>query len=155
MSYPKARYPLKKLEIRMYIHGPALRYDPSYQVPVYGKIGCSSFSGEKHVKLFWRTLLEVTIEGSRLFAPFASTRSISGFCGAVHSILCCLFFTYIQPECAGSTLRVLPMIAVYFAVVRLLFCIADRYQESGIRCSILLILSAWCVSIYVYRDHCL
>ena len=48
------------------------------------------FSGEKHVKLFRRALLEV-IEGSRLLAPTASTRSMSGFCGAVDVVLRVLY----------------------------------------------------------------
>ena len=103
---------------------------------------------------WWKTrqvvsqaLLEV-IEGWSLLAPTASTRSMSGFCAAVDTYSC-VCYTYIQHQYFGihtentahvrSTLR--------------LFCIADRYQVSGIRCSILLILAV-SRSLPVLRVEC-
>ena len=87
------------------------------------------FSGEKRVKLFQRALLEV-IEGSRLLAPTVSTRSMSGFrCCCGYSAACASRTSNLN--ISGSTRRIL--LAVYFAAVRLLFCIADRDQLPGIR----------------------
>ena len=44
------------------------------------------FSGEKYAKLFRQALLEV-IQGSRLLAPNASTRDLSGFHAVVDIVL--------------------------------------------------------------------
>ena len=104
------------------------RYTVRYQISV---LPCS---GEKHAKLFRRALLEVN-EDSRLLAPTASSHCeysqyvgilpCCGYCAARASRISNL-------SISGSTLIILPMLAVYFAVVRLLFCIADRYQVPGI-----------------------
>ena len=93
-------------------------------------------SGEKHVKLFRRALQE-EIEGSRLLAPIASARSMSGFCAAVSIVLRALHD--IQPENFGghSESSAHVIIAVYSAVVRLLFCTRYCRSISGTRCQVL------------------
>ena len=80
-------YLLKKFEI----YGPAFKirsFVPSTG-KLYDKMFVLPFSGEKHVKLFRRALLELS-EGSKPLAPTASTSSISGFCAAVDTVMCVL-----------------------------------------------------------------
>ena len=85
----------------MEIYGPALRYDPSHQVPVYCKckMSVSPFSGGKHIKLFRRALL---LEVSRVRDCLLPLRVLAVFRGDVLLwILCCVCFTYIQPANFG------------------------------------------------------
>ena len=94
------------------------------------------FSGKKRVNLFRRALLEV-VEGWKLLAPTASTRSMSGFCAAVDSSACATRISDL--DISGFTLQILPMSAVLCGCSVL--PIDTRYQVVGIRCSILLILA--------------
>ena len=93
-------------------------------------IRCSSvpFSGEKRLKLFRRALLEV-IEGWRLLAPTARTRSMSGFCAAVDTAACATRISNL--DISGFTLRILPMSAVLCGCSVLPIDI--RCQVSGVR----------------------
>ena len=91
------------------------------------------FSDENRVKLFRRALLEV-VEGWKLLAPAASTRSMSGFCATVDTSACA---TYFQPE----YFRIPTENTTHVSSTLRLFCIANRHQVSGIRCSILVILA--------------
>ena len=87
------------------------------------------FSSEKRVKLFRRALLEV-IEGSRLLAPTANTRSMSGFCAAVDIASCASRIANLSNS--GVTLRKLPMLAVPCGCSVLPIDIRfDSYQVSG------------------------
>ena len=99
--------------------------------------GWVPFSGEKRVKLFRRALPEV-IKGWRLLALTASTRSMSEFCAAVYWCVC---YTCVQHEHLGIHTEN----TAYDSSTLRLFCIADRYQVSGVR---------YC-SYSQYLDYCL
>ena len=85
------------------------------------------FSDENRVKLFRRALLEV-VEGWKLLASTASTRSMSGFCAAVAAA--CATRTS-NLNISGFTLRILSMSAVLCGCSVL--PIDMRYQVSGAR----------------------
>ena len=126
--YPDARCSLKKWEIRIRFKDaiPRTRYN----------ILCLAvpFSAEKSVEWFRRALLGV-IEGWKLLAPIASTRSMSGFWADVGTAACATRVSNLNVSgCTENTVHVSSTLR--------LFCITDRYQVSGIRCSILLILAA-------------
>ena len=86
--------------------------------------GCVPFSGEKRVNLIRRALPEVN--GWRLLAPTANTRSMLRFCAAVDTAACATHVSNLN--ISGFALRILPISSNLF-----FFVLPIDIRLSGIR----------------------
>ena len=89
----------------------------------------SSFSDEHQVKSILWVLLEVSIEDSTLLAPTAGTRSsMAGVYTALDIYVLRVLHLCPTRIFRGPHREFQSILAVHLEVVRLLFCMADRYQ---------------------------
>ena len=83
------------------------------------------------------------------FSHFEYSQYVGVLCCCGYSAACASRVSNLNLP--GSTLRILPMLAVYFAFARMLLCIADRYQVPSKRYQVFDTAHARSISAYILR----